>query len=504
MNRPGDPISVAALAYLAAPSFVFLLGWLEPAPGLAAAALLLFALYRLAGQLPQRPIPFSLPAVLALLLVALLWAAFSGGAHLFYANTDWRTRDAVYADLALSSWPPSYGLQQGAHLVLRTAFGYFLPPALLASVTGIEWATTILLAWTALGVALFLMLLPLPRKLGARLIFLGLMVVFFSGMDYPAILIVHGHAPIFPLPLEWWREWTYTSLTGQLFWAPNHALALWLGTALILRHRADPMLPALGAVMLPLLLLWTPFAVIGILPWLLWGIVRLGPSARSALRSVTPSQWLLAVALTTVVAGLLSRSAVAVSPQLVDRAVDAVSPSSDFHFTEKAVSYVQFAAFEFGLLALLLRPRNSESRHALALAAGILLLLPTIRFGPSNDWLLRVSTPSLLILLWLTLAELDVPFSKVRRSARLLILVSVLMLGAITPWFEFSRALLWSHSAPNYGQSLVEQQRGYLAPNYIGILDNGGLQALFRPPSPVPEAARRQALLPPAMHRPPF
>lgn len=499
MRRPPDPISLAALTYLAAPAFAFVLGWLELPLGIAIAALILAALYRLSVQLPRRPFAYRPSAWIYLVVLATTWAAFSGAGHFFYANTDWLTRDTVYADLILSAWPPDYGMHDGAPLVLRTAMGYFLPPALLANLAGIEFAPAILFAWTATGVTLFLLLIPLPREFGWRLVCLGLLVVFFSGMDFPAILMVHGHLPIFPLPLEWWRPWTYTSLTGQLFWAPNHALALWLGTALFYRHRADAALPGLALILLPLLLLWTPFAVIGLLPWFLWAVLRLCRTTQAALGNTALIEWTLAIVLTAVIAALFSRTGVAVPNANTDPAGSAVSASSSVFSLDLISGYIQFVAFEFGLLVLLLRPRSAETRQALAVAAGVLLLLPLIRHGPSNDWLLRVSTPSLLILMLLTLTEFDASWKETRNSPRLVALAAVLALGAITPLFEFSRAILWSRSPPNYGQSLVEQQQGFLPPHYLGRLDLAALQVLFRRPSPVPEAARRRDLLPPSL-----
>lgn len=503
MRRVPDPLSTAALIYLASPSFVFALGWLQLPAGLAIAALLPTAVYRLSRQLPLRPFAHSHPAWVWLVALATLWAAFSGAGHFVHANMDWRTRDTVYADLILSSWPPGYGLNDGVPLVLRTAMGYFLPPALLAKLTGIEFASAFLFAWTALGVALFLLLLPLPQRLGWRLVLSGVLVVFFSGMDWPAIMLIHGHLPIFPLPLEWWRPWTYTSFTGQLLWAPNHALALWLGTALFFRHRGDPALAALGLVLLPVLLLWTPFAVIGLLPWFIWGAARAYPAIRQALGNTSTVQWLFATALTAVMIGLFTRPGVAAGISFPDPVGSATSAKTTGMDLDLISGYIQFVAFEFGILVLLLRPRNAESRQALALAAGILLLLPLVRLGPSNDWLLRVSTPSLLILMLLTLAEFEGPAREVLGSLRRWVAIGVLMLGAITPLFEFSRAALWQRTPPNYGQSLVEGQQGFLPPHYLGRLDLAALQVLFKTPSPVPEAASRQMLLPPSMRHPP-
>lgn len=495
MSRVPDRISVAAISYLAAPVLVFFLGWLQPLPGIILSALLAFALYRVCRLLPERQPIAVRSALFYLLLIAFAWSALGGAGHLFYANLDWRTRDAVYADLILGAWPPAYGLDDGAALIMRTAMGFFLPPAGAAKMFGIEFAPALLLAWCTLGVFLFLLLLPLPAKPGLRLILSSLLVVFFSGMDYPGILVAHGQTPMFPLSLEWWRPWTYTSLTAQLFWAPNHALPLWLGTALLYRHKDTPNLPAIALVALPMLLLWTPFAVIGLVPWFGWALWRNFDSPKAAIRTTDTSQWLAAVLTTALLAAVLSRPGVsAIDVQLGAAANPTPSGVASWPLPDLVMAYVQFAAFEFGLLALLLRPSAAAGRQLLGGTLGLLLFLPLMRFGPSNDWMLRVSTPCLVILLILVLAEFDRPWAEIRRSMRLASLAGVLMLGAITPFFEFARAMLWQRTPPNFAQSLAIQQ-GYMPPHYIGRLDLPVLQALIKTPSTVPGGALRQSLL---------
>ncbi|MDP3514125.1 MAG: hypothetical protein Q8S20_15410 [Sulfuritalea sp.] len=490
-----DWVSVAAISYLAAPVLVFFLGWLQPLAGTLLAGLLAYALYCLCLRLPERPAKYTAGALAWMLLIAFAWSAFGGAGHLFYANLDWRTRDAVYADLILAAWPPAYGWDDGVALIMRTAMGFFLPPAVAAKLVGIEFAPALLLAWCTLGVYLFLLLLPLPGRFGLRLVFVSLLVVFFSGMDYPGILVAHGQTPMFPLPLEWWRPWTYTSLTAQLLWAPNHALPLWLGSALLCCHKDARSLPALALVGLPMLLLWTPFAVIGLLPWFAWALWRNFDSPAAAVRATEKVQWLAATLTTVVLVGILSRpGSSAINVQLGASAGSTPTGVATWPLPALVMAYIQFAAFEFGVLALLLRPTHPAARQSLGGAVGLLLILPLMRFGPSNDWMLRVSTPCLVILLILVLAEFERPWAEIRRSARLVGLATIMMLGAVTPFFELARAVAWQRTPPNFGQSLAAQQ-GYLPPHYIGRLDLPMLQTLLKPPSPVPEGIQRQSLL---------
>ncbi len=495
MRRLPDRVSAAVLCYLAAPVLVFVLGWLKPLPGIALAGLLAWAVYRLCADMAPSESGRRNLAVLAWLLgLALAWSALGGAGHLVYANLDWRTRDAVYADLILSAWPPSYGVEAGVDLVLRSATGFFLAPAAVAKLAGIGLAPALLLAWCALGVFLFFLMLPLPAAFNRRLLLLSLAVVFFSGMDYAAIVLVHGQTPVFPLPLEWWRPWTYTSLTGQLFWAPNHAIPLWLGTVLIFRHREAPGLPGLGLLLLALLLFWTPFAI-GLVPWLAWALWQRGGAPASAL-GIPTLHWVAAVSLGALGIAYLSLPGIGTIPLHLGSGTGASSSGTGgWSLPDTTLAYIQFAAFEFALLAILLRPTPGAMRQALGLAVGLLLLLPLIRIGPSNDWMLRISTPCLIMLLLLTLAEFDGPGNDRHRTLRHACLLIALGIGAITPLFEIARVLIWQRTPPNYGATLVEQQGGYRPPHYLGRLEMPALQALFRTPSPVPAGPARRAAM---------
>lgn len=493
MTGNTDRVTAAALGYLALPALIFSVGWLETLPGLLLALLLSMALLPLIRAPSTAELPLLHPAAMGwLLALAIVWAGLGGTGHFVFANPDWHTRDAVYSDLIFSGWPPAYQQNDEGALILRSAIGFFLAPAALAKITGIDYASWLLYAWSVVGAFLFLLLLPLPRRSGLGTIMLSLAVVGFSGLDYPAILAVHGQTPIFPLPLEWWRPWTYTSLTGQLFWAPNHALPLWIGMALILRHRDSATLPALVLTLLPVTFLWTPFAV-GLLPWAFWALWQRRTPVMKWRHSTTLWQWISALLLTGLLIAYFSRPGVEASSFSIGSS-SSMTGSATWSAWDTGIAYLQFAGFEFGILALLLRPTTRAHRQMLGLALVLLLLLPMVRIGPSNDWMLRISTPCLIGLLYLVIAELSESMAQSQWSWRTVGLIAVLATGTITPGFEIARALLWKRTPPNYGQTLVEAQRGYLAPHYLGRLDLPLLQMLFRKPVPVAPGKDRWSL----------
>lgn len=168
--RPLDSLSIAVLAYLALPNFIFFIGWLRW-PFALFFSLLLACSFGTAidwRQVVWRW-PCRMSAGLTLVTAALVWCAFGGAGHFVAAPIDWQARDAVLGDLVYGDWPVSYAFREGAHYILRSAIGYFLPAALLAKALGIQVVDLALYLWTALGTALFLLSLPLPQRLGLRL-----------------------------------------------------------------------------------------------------------------------------------------------------------------------------------------------------------------------------------------------------------------------------------------------------------------------------------------------
>jgi hypothetical protein len=330
-----------------------------------------------------------------------------------------------------------------------------------------------------------------------------LRIVFFSGMDYLGIVLITGDTPIFPLRLEWWVPFSYSSLTGQLFWAPNHAIPIWLISALFYRHWGHGSFPALMVILLPLLVLWTPFAVAGILPFVLLAVLRhvhLGISPRTWQLSLP--QILLAGFMTYFMLRLMTLDVAAIGGAPTVE----VAPNRD----NFALKYAVFVLMEFGVLALLLVRHAGADKSLLFLSSCILLLLPLYQFGPSNDSMLRLSTPALIFLAIIAIKQVDPSLALMQSHScrgvaqyfvrpRTLCLVIVLLIGAATPFFEIYRAATFRRLPPNYGQNLVEQQQGFEPPHYIGRLDRADLLLLLRQPSAIPSGAARQ--LPPHLHQ---
>ncbi|HEY6896840.1 MAG TPA: hypothetical protein VI279_06230 [Rhodocyclaceae bacterium] len=489
-----DLLTVAALLYIALPNLIFLGGWLRLPFAIIAIALVAASI----GQFLRRPDlqwrqPYSHPALLLIVVTAFAWSSLGGAGHFFFTNPDWIVRDTVLGDLSLTPWPPAYGAVDGVHHILRSAFGYFFPVAVLGKLWGLGSVDIALYIWTALGAALFLLLLPLPQRAGTRMGLMLLVAIMFSGMDYLGIVLLTGMTPIFPLRLEWWVPFSYSSLTGQLYWAPNHALPLWLVTTLFYRHWGHRSFPALTVILLPLLVIWTPFAVAGILPFIVIAVLRWFYQGRTVKEwSLTVTQCLTAVLLTYLTVRLLTLGvdAIAGAPTIE------AAPNKD----RFVLKYLLFALMEFATLALLLARELRHSQGLFWLSFGLLAALPLYQYGPSNDTMLRLSTPCLVVLLILTLDKISnwatIPtLRKIPGNAWAIGLV--LLIGANTPFNEMWRAATFHRRPPNYGVSLVDHERGE-PPHYVGKLDKPDMLMLLRAPAPVPNRQQRkdQGLVP--------
>ena len=475
-----DGLTVGALIYLAVPNLIFLFGWFRLPVALLLCGAMLFFLYKLPGAAAINwRHEHSATAVALILTIGSAWAVFGGGSHFMYANPDWVVRDAVLGDLINQKWPVHYLSPDGLQLVLRSAIGYFLPLAIFGSIFGVANLDLAIFAWTATGVCLFLFLLPLPRQGGWPLFLALLLAVFFSGMDFLGQLISTQSLPMFPLRLEWWAPLSYPSLSVQLLWAPNHCLPIWIGTLLLLRYWNRERFLNISASVLPLTLIWTPFAALGLLPFVLLGAfghlrkfhLRGMPWSSIAAAAVfsLPVGLFLLLDIGNIDGGVVNQAA----SQVASPVASAVPPVSLYY-------YLLFITCEFLLLAIVLAPHARKNRETFGLAVLILIALPLIRFGPSNDLLLRLSTPPLVILLVTCLQTLFAASQPAFRSTRWIAWL-FLAIGAHSGFNELWRAASYQRWRPDYRVTLAERQGGHPAPHYVGAVGNSRLQSLLKP-----------------------
>jgi hypothetical protein len=488
-----DRLTRIALGYLTLPLFLYFPGWFQPAPAFLLSILLAYACWRaLATQsLAHTPWPPKRMVVLAL-AVATAWSVFGGAGHFFYANAhDWIIRDAVLRDLVVASWPPGYETGEDGVFILRAPVAYYLPAAAIAKLTGLATADKLLWLWTMIGITMFFLLLPLRHTTLVRATAALAVVVLFSGMDIVGFMFPDFHPAGLPLPgafIDWWIKppplVSYWSNTSNLFWNPNHSLPAWISIALFYRHWRHPRFLAIAPLLVAVLPLWSPFALIGMAPFLLMQALRWwqsGPRHSLDLQAIAACLALFAVVFVTLV----------IPPSGIQYGMTVTTPpehggwiylNNVSHVLTYLENYTLFVIFEFAVIALLVS--RAVDRWLFATAVITLLVLPLLSIGPGNDLAMRGSIPSLGVLCIAAVNAIAHP-DALTGAYRRWLLGLVLALGAVTPYYEFSRAISRKPWLPNPDFSLIDANNGRIANHYMVARDRSPFAAALNNPPPL-------------------
>ena len=390
-----------AIIYLMLPVAIWLLGYFHWWFGIPATALLVAGIWRALGG-SWRVAPK--PATFLLLLMALGWVmTTAAGGLLDVSCGDWNKHRGVLTDLARYSWPvhlpdPLVAFMlpevQAPDALLRYYLGYYMAPGLMGRWFGpaaLIWAVPL---WTWGGVALIVLLFTQRFTRSRAAIVAALILMGFSGMDFLRILLLSGEAvPLFSSSHIESDDFLlyriqYSSNASALMWTPQHFIAAGLYSMLLLQLRSQPRFLACSGVLLAACLFWSPFAAVGLLPFL--AVLVLDNGARPFLRW---QNFLLAGPLAgLLVAFLTSDSADIVQGWLWQKSA----------WGELAQWLPVFYLTEFLVLSLLLwrcQPQLLRERFFVA-SVLTLLILPVYTFGYFNDLGMRGSLPALMVLCW--------------------------------------------------------------------------------------------------------
>jgi hypothetical protein len=486
-------LDALAVAYLALPLGIFLIGWMELWAALPLALCMMYALRPLmatAGGRDARPQLQGWQVALAIAM-GCAWTLYGGTGHWVFANADWHIRDAVLHDLVIGAWPVGYGLEGGGSILLRAPIGYYLPAALVGKVAGLAAAHIALSIWTAAGATLFLLqvLSLMPRKVGAALASVAV-IASFSGLDaIGTMLRVPGAIDHWDVTrhLEWWAaRYQYSSMTTQLFWVPNHALGAWLATGLLGRQRAADAVDSLLPITLVAVALWSPLAALGLVPFVLWRVWDVSMRGRS-IQLFHPRIWAPALAVGLVIAAYLTLDAGRIPKgwTIGGHGFGAAAITDDLW------RQAEFFLLEAGFLGFAILSIRRSAVVILALC--VLAVLPFGSFGGANDFVMRVSIPSLTVLaIGACLALFARPIAggtsaapapitaslRVKKAA----LVGLLLIGAVTPFQEFARAAALDPWPANLDATLIDVWCGTFPPHYVARLRGQLVAALLRSP----------------------
>ncbi|MBI5282256.1 MAG: hypothetical protein HY858_11290 [Candidatus Solibacter usitatus] len=418
----------ASLAYFALPVFIFLAAWLRWYLAIPVCAALLTAIFNISVH--QRPSAAVKTPFLALLLASVL-VFISGTGGFGRQSEDHPKHNAVLLDLIDGHWPVYY--ESGAQPAPMTYYAaYYLPAALVGKLLGWQAANLFLALWTALGMALALLLFQSLSR--TTLAASALFVLLWSGMrDIGGLLARDASAPSIYALQYWSHIWNAPGGPLDLHYIPQHAIAGWLAALLLLGAVKLELKPSAGALILALCLPWSTLVAVGLAPFVALQAWR----ARGTL--LKDPAWALA-AIPAAAAALFLVSSAGALP------AGPISHFLDWRATWPV--YLVFLLVEWAILALLLWPFSELlPRGWLTLSIALLTLLPLYRVGLFYDLTAHAARPALAVLLvgfaW-RLSEHAPPLPYIRRALAVLCII----VGS----FESVRFFTWS--AVHYRLSL--------------------------------------------------
>jgi hypothetical protein len=283
-------LAIVSYVYLALPLFIFAVGWLKPAIGVAFAFALSVGLFlalrdigrwqppphenggEAAGRLGARA-RFKIAFILA---ATFAWTLLSGiGGYGFQRFTDYLKHNALLHDLAAQHWPVHYasvGFLNGATGRLGYYLAYYLPPGLAGRWFGKAFLNPAVFVWSFLGVLIGLCwFFYLVRRLSLRAF---AMFVLFGGMNYLASVVVNKSFPSGTNHVDTWFGWaTYPPFTATFFWAPQHMIPGWILSGMLLSCIFQRIHGRSLVFLWSLSVFWSPFLMIGLFPFVVYAFV---------------------------------------------------------------------------------------------------------------------------------------------------------------------------------------------------------------------------------------
>jgi hypothetical protein len=388
--------------------------------------------------------------------------------------------------MVLKSWPIAYETKKWpefgpGNFLFVYYIGYYVVAAVIGKCLGWTAANLALWAWTVVGVWLAVALLLCTcekRSVGAAVLVMGTLVLF-GGLDIVGFVVRSG-IPSLGTHIEWWnRPWfQYSSLTTQLVWVPQHAVAAWVATSLLLLAYYRGVGLRRLAFIVAAALLFTPFAVVGLVPFA--GLTLADVARKKQWAAVFSTENLVGSCVVGIPAGLF---------------LTANSFSFPIEFLPRVggfwMAWLSFVCLEVLVFVPWIR---RELRAVGWVAIATLLVIPIVRIGQYNDFAMRASIPALWILAVCTVRSLMplLPTDPLRRwevpKGTDAVFVGVLLLAALTPVQELFRSLIRFQVGRTWDVARIEDAIGPgsdpLRLQQKGDADSLFFRSMTRPPRP--------------------
>ena len=476
----------ASLVFIFLPLVIFSVFWLRAAATVGVLFTSCLGLYLIESYFVRtqsdRRISISIKHVIFISIMALAWSLLGGFWGIGRHASDWDKHYSVFRDLVFNPWPVIYQgsdtAPRGSYLVYYTAF--YLPAALIGKLLGWTAAHLFLGLWATIG--MMLVFLWIHFIIPTRGLICCMIFPLMSGMDVLGSIILRG--VVWYSADEWWGNpsgepwlWQYSSNATLIDWVPQHALAGWICTGMLMGLRLNTSLTSgVWLAVACLSFLWSPFVSLGL--FFLLGFYSITTWNFRWLRT---GVFFIPIFFAGICYLKMVRSE-KIPSELIFGLMDGPA-----HW----LSLVWFIIIEFGFFSFVCWKllAAEESKKWLWGAVTLLCVLPFIHVGDYSDLMLRGSIPGLFIL-WissLTCIVKDDPFN-IKNRWWYVALIAGVCIGSLTPFMEYHLGFR------QIGQGFTRANEIILLPElsarcrrqYLGPIKNGGLYVDWLSPTTQP------------------
>lgn len=396
-------LKLVSLFYLILPVFVFFLAWVKVWLAVPVVLLCLWVCYQYSKSLDaQKNFELNRYQFVAVLLLALVWLSYSGVGGFGIKLHDHYKVYCLAKDISENSWPVAYEFE-GKSYFLSSYLGYFISAPVIVGWISFEAIHVFLFVYGLMG--LFLGLLWLLLLTEVKAFWAVVVFILVGGFDLAGYFFQNGlsfseHIPQF----YWWNSLNtkdyllYHGNSNLLFWAAPHALPAWVASGVFFYDLLKRKEIGRSPVYLFPLVFWTPFILVGLLPYFL--VKALSGDFKNIIKV---ENFLLLIP-----TFLLVWFVTSVGVSELDQGTIFRNVASRGELFQVVFNYSWFILFEvliwFVVIFLLLKKSSFLREHRLWFVLSLLVLvaLPLYKLGKYNDWVQRVSMPS-LFLLWVWL-----------------------------------------------------------------------------------------------------
>ena len=437
-------IDISSIAFLLLPNLIFFIGWYKWYIGFPLTLLSVYLLYKFyrGYQSELKTEELEIPDtkyLFGMLGVSLLLAYIGGMGELTYQTTDYIKHNVIFSNLATKPWPVNAGDPRSPGDFLCYGLAYYLPASSIGKIFGLKSVIAGSFVWGASGI--FLCLIWIQRTANLYKWTFILIFLFFNGLD-PLFNLIDGQVKDLNEILSWDGIGypillSYISPARLVVWNPQYTIPAWLGTSMIVYLcRLHKNGVGISAFVASLTLIWAPFITMGLIPVWIYYLVK------SRLKNLINFYSVSGGIILVIVAAYYA-------------AHEPIKDYPEFLWQEGLAhalrDYSIFIMVEIGVYLILVYIINrkyklipSSFRQLMILSVAVLLVLPIYRMGLFNDFLMRVSMPSLLLM---TLGIVSLLYKTIteglyRKSFPVILMWIFFAIGATVP-VRFLATPLW-------------------------------------------------------------